>query len=1558
MLGKTRRFVGIIGLSLAVYAAAAPTAFSADDTSVFAPPQADAVAVWEAEKAPGAWQKMEDPRAGGGAYAVSAGEDRELVFEFTLAEKSRLQFWPRWWIHGEQKTAVKFPRNVEYFKVQQVWPMAYPDLASTDMTRPNRMNSRTGPDTIDYVGGRAFFNAPESGKVGVVNIGDEKIEGVVETGGYPAEVLCDREAKKVFVTDMANDLLLVLNSDTLAIEKKIPLAPEPRSMAALAGRLYVISMKGRVLTVLNLADQSVVKTIPLPHVPQHVDVLNGKLVVWFLPVTLNPENGKESPPNRLSYASPSSNGGLMPKSLLTENYYVVSSKTDEPAFLFAGKEKPGDRKKTFVSYEDAAGKRLPKEEKIEMDFSAILSAPPTRNDYAYPLVMDPRPKRAVAIGRRLFMNGGPSGKVWVLDAQTKEIKSVNLGGYISDVQSYTAMLRGCIIDVCNDHAYGLMKYDCHFPTREATGKPKIYAADAANNKLYVIDPESLAVLKNIDVPAMPLRMSFFGVDLHVACYEGRSVVILDMTTDTVRHVLKVPGRPRAVDGGRLQPPCTSTEFRTAVLDDSPLRVIADLEPMAIDPASLAEVKPLETKPLYLPRVELDWTAAAAGKKKNLFVDNNHTIRFDKTRWLDTLDITDPQSQPALGTLQPRDTAGTISISIDDKGANDWSKNVWMAPRTRLALANGTDEFRRYNANAFTLEPGIHKLRIKAHSPYAMLDAIEVRRLLPEGFKLELLPEPRAAHSKVQLPAYMAVFAYNEEPAFAAVAASPESVDAKVKVILTDSFGEAVETRDLQFNGIASQPRQLPLKFDRKEPGIYRVRLEVASPKGFETVETYFAKFPKFSHPFLFFRREDYPSINRFIQSNSALFKRYNAYLKAACQKEGFLPAQLAGAGQNTLNDNRRWRAVACQFAQTFLEEKGSTFYTDLNKARMQPHGMGVAFAGDFEFWGAQAVVLDIMAASGNPDLVKFKSEMVQELGMRPVANLPESLLNITEPFKPSMRAALCELTRTRVNQENYWLSHMGTRGGNLWQDVRAMCQCQMHSTARNYLYFRNIFGDRRLLETPLFRGWMLHACYTEPPHPRDNPDFYPPTGIRGYPLGEGFGGQPERWAFSLLAREPIDITRMAMGDWIETMTKKVSQLSDAEFEKYLAEPGMDVIPMFLALGWADPSAPKATWAEMPPTVLFDAEGEVVMKAGRGANQTDLYFSCGVRDISYHQLADDLRIVRNGDILWGTNSRAGDHGTPVPAWANAVQIGTRWRTERGRIGGWDTGGGPYPRMEERWVMNRFSPAMAGYSLHAYRMSGLLPIDYGYGFSGGHGGPGTFDMIMHSHTHHPYYEQGKIRAFETRPEFDYVCGDATNSWPLAEVKELYRQLVFIKPDLVVIYDRGELASADVPQTWTAAPAAKTEVKDNTFTIRGKGAALTGTFLLPEKAKVVLVGDIEAAAPAPTSHVEYLVCMNLFTGQPAAVETARVLTENEAGCIVKTAGGSWQVRFARKGAPAGSVTLVRGQSKTDFPLTDRVNDTYAHWKNDPRFNMWMTDDRFNLVVSAQDRKNFGGK
>ena len=67
-------------------------------------------------------------------------------------------------------------------------------------------------------------------------------------------------------------------------------------------------------------------------------------------------------------------------------------------------------------------------------------------------------------------------------------------------------------------------------------------------------------------------------------------------------------------------------------------------------------------------------------------------------------------------------------------------------------------------------------------------------------------------------------------------------------------------------------------------------------------------------------------------------------------------------------------------------------------------------------------------------------------------------------------------------------------------------------------------------------------------------------------------------------------------------------------------------------------------------------------------------------------------------------------------------------------------------------------------------------------------------------HTARAQGKITAFETTPAVDVVIGDASASYPSETGVELFkRAIIFVKPDLIVVYDRLKTSEPATFEYW---------------------------------------------------------------------------------------------------------------------------------------------------------------
>ena len=261
-------------------------------------------------------------------------------------------------------------------------------------------------------------------------------------------------------------------------------------------------------------------------------------------------------------------------------------------------------------------------------------------------------------------------------------------------------------------------------------------------------------------------------------------------------------------------------------------------------------------------------------------------------------------------------------------------------------------------------------------------------------------------------------------------------------------------------------------------------------------------------------------------------------------------------------------------------------------------------------------------------------------------------------------------------------------------------------------------------------------------------------------------------------------------------------------------------------------------------------------------------------------------------------------------------------------------------------------------------------------GGHGHSYPREVTLHSHTSHPFYSEGRILAYETSPGFDYVVGDASNYWALEDVEEAYRQVLFVRPDVIVMYDR--LALGDPPKSvkWPMMTVLNTVNKrgnptltGDVFTSANGVASLWSKALLPKGGKINsttcgveglppnAAGYIEIQPPEKSRRAEFLVAMRVGLAEPAPLDCKLVETAGQAGIAFTYQNKSYTVLFNREGAVGGHIKIEEnGKTLADRKLAQQVRDTYENWKGTPLFDKWMHEDRFKTYVTEADRNRFG--
>jgi hypothetical protein len=161
---------------------------------------------------------------------------------------------------------------------------------------------------------------------------------------------------------------------------------------------------------------------------------------------------------------------------------------------------------------------------------------------------------------------------------------------------------------------------------------------------------------------------------------------------------------------------------------------------------------------------------------------------------------------------------------------------------------------------------------------------------------------------------------------------------------------------------------------------------------------------------------------------------------------------------------------------------------------------------------------------------------------------------------------------------------------------------------------------------------------------------------------------------------------------------------------------------------------------------------------------------------------------------------------------------------------------------------------------------------------------------------------IQAFESNRLYDYIKGDATHAYDPTQLKKFTREWVYIKPDILVIFDHVITANQNIEKKWVVVPAAPSaDLGHNVLRIsNGRGGALWIKRLLPLSASVrlsdseIAVVPKEKAAEAVFLHVMQAVDSDQGAEQVIA-DDATVASEGD-HFLVNV--GRHKMRFSRDG------------------------------------------------------------
>lgn len=1518
MMSKRKLLLGMFAI-LVLVLSICMTKVSAEE--LFPMPKVGQVGKWEAERAQmkGEWKLFHHPSASGGIYVSPSGEGVELFFPVESLRPTDLRVYPLLWRHSDRRPARRFPHPLE---------------------------RRPGPDVIDYwqTGTERilFFTSPGTGRVVAFDPQGEKVIKSITLGGYPADLVVSRKLNRIYVANSTEEKVQVLNPSNLSLVNEIPVSGAPWSLVLEGQKLYVGCLKGRKVVLIDTETNSVEAEVSLPSDVAHVEVVGKEekqVVAWFEPILFDIESFLSLDADREKY-------------VFSRKTSAESGEHKKPGWMRFSSPSPHTLRIDILTEEGLVAYKT-------LDMKSITGAPKVASTFPSPLKDTPGPDVMVTLAGRLFFTSPSTGKVGVLDIGTGELTgAIDVGGYLSDIA-----------------------FD---PT-----KGKLFVSDALSNRVVAIDAVKLSIEDAIDVPKMPIALEMFippewlkgcQPSLFVACWDAKKVVNVNTEELKITGEFELPTNPQLLKV--ITPPDNSwwPLIPSDRIDiELRARLAVFLSPKAFKLETLQELSEADVRHGFSRRSTVSFDVER-GIKKRFTVDNAHTVQITLTdtqgktveeRWVDVSSVTDPLRIP-LPPLSKYDKPGPITISLDDGEEYPWRREVWMTPDQMQFLVAETEEFWRWNAPTFHLEAGKHTIRVRAYSPFVQVDALKVKRSTEGSLRLNVKGSPPQAEGIEER--YRSLFYYDEPVRFELELENLLGEYQRINMVyeVSNYMDEVEAVKSLELTLMPKEHRSYLLEFPLESMGRFTLIITLSSPYGQLVREHKFIRVPKLEHPRMLFSKEEIPGIKDRIAEHSRLFSRYFEWLLRQCEKEGFLPAGIAIStfvpklpeAQHKLSQQggwRRydlgWRMLAVQFSAIFAqdaemrEQFRSKIQQILKDARTDGYCM-FHHHGPF-FPGAVAALFDLVAAT--PGEADEEVEKLREFFNRSLGDmnlLPWTLASIEEPLTVKERAILWHVGMWLFNVDRYFRLHQGKRGGRRWLNERTGCHCPYAGYGYSLLYLSNIFKERRL-HKKLALGFLTHS---ELIHPiRDNRNMLGPIG----PLGE-----PIRWIDSVLCKNPLEKHKYNFEKLLEELEseviapEKIDEIFSFKEAASTSKPMAFVVPIALALGWYDPKAPEVEKKELPPTVLFDVEGDVIMRSSWSDDATEVYFTCGIRDHVYRHQPTHLRIAKGGEFLLSTASSYGDDGNPNPGktWGNVVVI---------EPSGWIKRWGEnlrHPRGEEYPLINRFSEETFRYIIRDRRVSGFAPAEGGFG-----GG-----LDMHGHTESLFLKEGEIIAYETWPQFDYVAGDATNSWNLGLAQEVLRQVVFVKPDVVVVYDRVLLGTKAKRGYWVAATGQQLEIEGKRFTVRSGSAVMHGQVVLPENPLMQTYDPqkpnryttappfsisyswflfdgrtkhqkvLEIHPSVSVKKLEYLLLMQIGEQE---IEVKPMVDDHHAGVFFETNGKRVEVRFRRNGPVGGKITLS-GRELIEHSFVHDIDDSYRHYIGYPGFEKWMSEPQFRFL------------
>jgi hypothetical protein len=416
--------------------------------------------------------------------------------------------------------------------------------------------------------------------------------------------------------------------------------------------------------------------------------------------------------------------------------------------------------------------------------------------------------------------------------------------------------------------------------------------------------------------------------------------------------------------------------------------------------------------------------------------------------------------------------------------------------------------------------------------------------------------------------------------------------------------------------------------------------------------------------------------------------------------------------------------------------------------------------------------------------------------------------------------------------------------------------------------------------------------------------------------------------------------------------------------------------------WYDPDVPEIPPDRLPEDRLFRTRGYLCMRSGWRPDDTFVHFHCGRFESDGRNQPDNnsFLIYRKAHLACDSSTRGlnnpentqysdGRHHElyfKQTIAHNTITVGTG--TVQGIEGSRAVCGGQVSYVPVEWL-RRYG----------------LPADAENKYS---------------------RQSGTIVAYETTPKFCYAAGDARCSYSPDLVRTFTRQFLYVRPGIIVIFDRVESARPEDPKRWylhtmeqplcidgglrpdtSVHPEGHFLAAGRTLRASRGGSVLFSRTILPEKAVVRVLGGqghrfevngedydmndlwwqkvgtreyqdriglggwrVEVEPEAKQAEDFFLHV--LWTTDDPAPEMFPVERTGPAGVLFTADGMTVEATFAPAGPVGGRLKLTRGGSVlVDRPLADRVEDDYRKWASDERHREWMTNDSLRAVIGEAE-------